>query len=292
MTATRGAVIVWGNCQAPALASLLRAPLATAGLEVLTVPTVFEATAAEVAWVRDEVTRAALLVTQPIRDEYRHAGCGSEQLAAMLPDSGRAVRLPSVVHTGWFPYQANAHDEDGGRVDAPLVEYHDLRLLAAAAEGASADEVLERWPVTAAADGIRAAAAASVAELQRREAGTDVLASDLVDAPDALFAMNHPSNGVLATLARRVLDHVGVDAPVDVPQREFLGAVRTPLEPHVVAARGEGTARPDWVVRREPVSWEAVVRAQSELYAARPGIPRDARVRFADRLATLGLSPL
>ncbi len=286
---TGRAVVVWGNCQAPPLAALLRAPLAEHGLDVLDVPTVFEATAAQVAWVRDQLGRAAVLLTQPIRDEYRHAGCGSEQLAALVPPAGRVVRLPSVIHTGWFPYQSNGHDADGVRVPGPLVEYHDLRLVAAAAAGQAAADVLERWPVAAPADGIRAAAAASVAELERREVGTDVVISDLVDTPDAMFAMNHPANVTLAALATRVLTHLGFTGSVTVPERQFLGAIRTPVDDHVVTARSAGTAHPDWVVGREQVGWSAVVEAHLALYAARPEIVADARRRFADRLELLAL---
>ena len=288
MTAT-APVVVWGNCQARPVAALLRAPMAAHGLEVLDVPTVFEATAAEVAWVREQVGRAGVLVTQPIRDEYRHAGCGSEQLAALVPASGRVVRLPSAIHTGWFPYQANAHDEHGVRVPAPLVAYHDLRLLAAAEQGRSADDVLADGLGRAVDDdALRTAAAASVAELQRREQTADVTVSDVIDRPDAMFAMNHPTNRTLGALAARVLDHLGLDGGIDLPEREFLGEIRTPVEPHVVAARGEGVTQPEWIVRREVVPWADVVRAHLALYAEYPQIARDARVRWAERLAVLG----
>lgn len=289
MTAAAAPVVVWGNCQARPIAALLREPLAAHGLQVLDVPTVFEATAEQVAWVREQVARAAVLVTQPIRDEYRHPGCGSEQLAALVPASGRVVRVPSTIHTGWFPYQANAHDEHGVRIPAPLVAYHDLRLLAAAAAGRSVDDVLAGGLGRSADDdALRTAAADSVAELRRREQGADVAVSDLVDVPDAMFAMNHPANRTLGAIAERVLDHLGLDGEITLPEREFLGEIRTPVEQHVVAARGAGAVQPDWIVRREVVPWDDVVRAHLALYAEHPHVARDARIRWDERLAVLG----
>ena len=70
-------VVVWGNCQAAPIAALLSGPLAEHGLSVMTVPPVFEIDAAGLERVRAQLATAALLITQPIRDEYRIPGCGS-----------------------------------------------------------------------------------------------------------------------------------------------------------------------------------------------------------------------
>jgi hypothetical protein len=184
--------LVWGNCQADPLADLLTAPLAAAGIEMLRVPPVFLATADELAEVHDELTRCRLLISQPVSEEYPLPGSGTAHLASLLPAEGRLVTFPVAFHVGAFPYQVHGYDEADRRVDAPMTDYHDLRVVWAAARGLTVSETLQQWP-TPPADGVRAVHEASLAEIERRERQLDVTCSALLARPGAVWTMDHPS---------------------------------------------------------------------------------------------------
>ncbi len=286
-------VVVWGNCQAAPLAQLITPAVAGAGAVVVPTPPVFEVAEDELARVHELVRSAAALVTQPVRDEYRWPGCGANDLAALLPPDARCVRIPVVYDIGPFPYQCNAHGEDGVRVDAPVTDYHDLRVVVAAERGYDLAETLAWWP-TPAADAVRAIAADSQAELTRRDALVDVPGADLL-GPGAMFTLSHPSNATLAGVAGRILDRLGLDAsvehPLQTPSREFLGERRAPVEPAVVAALGwpESVTTDCWQIRGEDVATADIVEAQLAFYAVRPDVVADTRRRQAGRLARLGL---
>lgn len=285
-----GTVVVWGNCQAGPVADLLRAPLARHGLRVAEVPPVFLVDEAGLARVRALVARSAVLISQPVSDDYRLAGCGLAQLAEHLPASGRLVTFPVTFHVGAFPYQVHAHGGDGARVDAPLTDYADLRALVAAERGLTPAQALAWWPAPEAA-AVRRVSADSLERLRRREARLDLATSHLVDDPGALWTMTHPTNALLGQVARALLRLLGVDEPVELPVREFLGARRAPLEPAVAAAHGWPADRTGtlWRVDGEPVPAEHLLATQLAGYAARPDVVADTRVRYAERLAALGL---
>ena len=235
-----------------------------------------------------------MLVTQPVRDEYSTPGCGAAQLTSLLPADGRAVTFPVTFHVAAFPFQVSAHGADGGGVDAPLTDYHDLRILAAAERGLGVDDVLDWLPGVAGragADAVRDVAAQSLAELRRRESELDVTVSGLVDGPGAMYTMNHPANTVLVDIVRQVLAVLGLDGTVDTPKREFLGGRRTPIEPAVVSALGwpETSATDAWIIDGSPVPAREIVSAHLQLYLDRPDIVVDARRRHAERLARLSL---
>lgn len=286
-------VVVWGNCQAAPTADLLRVSLQAVGCEIVDVPPVFLASEEDVRRVREVLADAAALISQPVRDEYATPGCGTRQLAAVMPADARLVTFPVAFDTRAFPYQVNAHDGEGQRVTAPVTDYHDLRIIDAAAQGWSVDETLERWPQPS-VDAVRRTTEASRTELRRRERDIDVPVSDLLDdlGPDALFTITHPTNALLAAQAGRILAALGLPAQVpDVPAREYLGERRAPLESAVADALGwpVDPDRQDWVFRGETVPLREVVAAHLERYAEHPDVVADSLRRHADRRALIGL---
>ncbi len=289
LTAEKPPVVVWGNCQSTPLAAMLTEPLLAHGWQVHPVPPVFEVDQAGLAEVHRLMANAAVLVTQPIKDEYRIPGCGSNQLSALLGPDAQVVTFPVTYDTSGFPYQVNAHRGDGTRIDAPLTDYHDLRTIVAAERGLSVDDALDWWPAPT-PEMIRSNADASVAELHRREADLDVQVSDLLAGP-AMFTLSHPTNAVLAETARRVLSVLDVPGDIDIPTREFLGARRAPIEAPVVETLGwpDDTRHDSWIVNGAELPQREVVAAQLELYATYPDIVSDARTRFARRLELLEL---
>jgi len=290
MSSPGSTVVVWGNCQADPIASLLREPLSRHGLTVATVPPVFLATEDELRQVYELVADSAHLISQPIGERYRIPGCGTEAMAAQLPPTGRLITYPSAFHVGAFPYQVNAHGGDGERVGAPLTDYHDLRAIVAAERGMSVPQALSWWPAPS-QDAVREVAAESFERLRRRENGLDVTVSQLLDDPKAMMTIDHLSNTVLAELAGSLLRTLGIDEPVDVPSREFLGARRTPLEPAVLQAHGwpAEAASTRWRIDGRDVPPAELLAAHLDLYRDRPDVVVDSRTRYADRLRSLEL---
>jgi hypothetical protein len=171
MTDDADAVLVWGNCQAEPIADLLRAPLARHGLWVAASPPVHLITADELARIHALAARCAVLVTQPVSDNYHLPGCGSANLIARLRPAARVVTLPIAFHVGPFPYQVHAHGGDGARALAPVTDYHDLRAIVAAANGFDVDTTLRWWPAPG-ADAVHAVRTASLRELAGRPGST------------------------------------------------------------------------------------------------------------------------
>lgn len=282
-------MLLWGNCQAGALATLLREPLWDNGYELAWSGPVFEMDDAGLAEVREQLPRAAAMVSQPIRDEYAIAGCGTGQLSALLPIDAELITFPVVYDTSAFPYQANAHRGDGSRIDAPLTDYHDLRAIVAAERELSVDEAVQWWP-SPTADVVRYNAETSRAELARREAELDVRVGELIEQP-VLFTLSHPTNVLLRNLAQQVLTRLDIDAAPTEPDRELLGARRAPVEDSVVAALGWPTSagRSEWEVEKRTVPLAEVLEVQLEFYRRFPDIAEDSRRRYERRLTALGL---
>lgn len=276
---------VHGNCQAESLRVLL-AGSTTFPYPTVRVPPVHELTADDLVPLRALLRRTAVLVAQPVRDDYRDLPVGTSQVAALLPPGARVLRVPVIHHTALHPWSALVRHPSDPSAVPPVVPYHDLRTLAAAAgrvrSGATPD-----------ATALLAVAADSVAELRRREQQqTDVGVSDLLMAfgADAAHTLNHPGNPVLVALARRVQEALAVPVDATDPGRVLLGGIRAPLEESVVDALGLDTApRDHWLVDDVAVSPEEIDAEQSAWYATHPQWVEAGVQRHAQRLELLGL---
>lgn len=269
--------LVHGNCQAEALRVLL-------GPGFVRMPPVHELTAADLPHLHGLLTHCSVLVSQPVRDGYRDLPLGTAELATRLRRGARVVRVPVIRYHGLHPYAAIVrHPDDMARVP-PVVPYHDLRTLAAAAGRPPAG--------TPTADVLREIARLSVAELARRERGTDVGVSDVLPGLGAAAAhtLNHPGNPVLIALARRVQGALGSTVDADDPGRVLLGGVRAPLSAEVVHALGLAVAPiPHWTVDGTPVDDDRVRAAQRRWYDAHPQWVNAGLERHAGRMELLGL---
>jgi hypothetical protein len=274
--------VVWGNCQAEALRVALEPALPLTSVRV---PPVHELTPADLPHLARLLPRTRLLLSQPVRADYRDLPIGTAQLRTHLPAGARVVVWPVVRYRGLHPWTAIVrHPRDPSAVP-PVVPYHDLRTLVVAAGGRIGA------PEAAA---FRTVAARSVAELARRERrACDVGVSDLL-VPlglDAVHTLNHPANPLLRALARRVLEHLGLPAVVADPGRELLGGIRAPLDPAVLEALGldPGRARPSWLVEGRAV--HEVRERQRAWYAEHPEWVAAGLERYAADLETLDLWP-
>jgi hypothetical protein len=133
---------------------------------------------------------------------------------------------------------------------------------------------------------VRGIGRASVEELRRREAATDVPVSDLFDSGTADHArtVNHPGNAIWLPLGARILETLGATGSVTDPGRPLLNAVRAPLAPEVVDAWSlTDGPRDRWILEGVEVDDAEVRAAHTDWYASHPEFV----VAAVDRLSAL-----
>jgi signal transduction histidine kinase len=279
--------LVVGNCQAEALRVVLDAvpdrPYRTARI-----PPVHELERADLPYLEELLGQTAVLIAQPIRDDYRDLPLGTAQLAERLPTGSKVVRWPVIRYAGLYPFQVIVRHPADRSVTPPPVPYHDLRTIVAARDGH------REWDVEVSAAQLRDVAEASRDELARRErAHTDVGVSDVLAnfGADAAHTINHPGNGVLVELAARVLRHQNVTPRPAAPDRTLLGSVVAPLEARVLTALDITAApRPDWHGTHGHWRPGQVHEVQLDWYRDNPDYIALATQRHAGTLDLLGLA--
>jgi hypothetical protein len=277
----RALALVHGNCQAESLRLLLDGET----LATIRMPPVHELTADDLPHLRRWLARASVLVSQPIRGDYRGLALGTAQVhAAARPDT-RLIVVPIVRFAGLYPEQAIIRPPHDPSAVPPLVPYHSLRTLAQAAGRPAAG------PLTA--DAVQRVAAASRVALQRREdAHGTVPIGDLFRRPDfsLMRTINHPGNPVWLTLAARVRRALQISEAVRDPGRELLDHIHAPRHPVVIRAFGLSDEPDlDWHLGGQRVSAEQVHDAHLEWYAQHPQTVTAGLARHADTLGALGL---
>lgn len=281
-----GAMIltVVGNCQAESLRTLLST---TGVFESERIPPVHELTAADMGWFGELIARTDVLVTQPIRNDYRGLPVGTAQTLAQLPPGARHVVVPVLRFDGPTPYHAIIRDPADSALDPPVVPYHDLRILCAAARGLSSPVAHRPQP-----DAYRRAAAMSIDHIRTRENHYGAVAvSDYLETIPVWHTLNHPDNATMAYVAEQILRALGIRGEVTMPDYEMLGGLDAPIDPDAAAALGLTVAgRDQWTWREGgPVAWDEIVAAQLAHYRARPALVAHGLERHAERIANLEL---
>ena len=284
----RPLLLVHGNCQAESL----RIMLTGADVEAVRIPPVHELTAADVPHLQRLLRRTAILVSQPIHDDYHALPLGSRQLAALLPPGARSATVPVVRFAGLYPLHAIVRPPENPSLSPPLVAYHDLLTLVTADHLRRGIDPPSLAPPTATQ--VHEIAAASREALATRErAHGSVRASDLFDAPgfDLMRTINHPGNSIFTSLAERVFAAVGIDAVPFDPQRPILTSVHAPRSAAVIRAFDlDDEPRTHWTVEGVDIEDDEVRRAHLDWYAERPGVVDAGLSRHAAALRTLGLA--
>ncbi|MEO9322124.1 WcbI family polysaccharide biosynthesis putative acetyltransferase [Nocardioides sp. C4-1] len=276
----RPLLTVVGNCQAESLRLLIDA----GDVRSVRLPAVHELVADDVAGLQALVAATDIFVGQPVGNDYHGLPVGTEQLVGHLPPGSRTALVPSVRYAGLHPYHLLVHPPGIRDPDPPLVPYHDVRtVLAAAARPA---------PPPLTPDAVLAVAAASVAELDRRErVGGLVTVSDLLTRPvaDSMRTINHPGNAVLEPLAARVRAAVGLPPAPPGVDRPLLAGTHAPLMAEVVAAHHLDVAPTTrWQVAGRPLEVAAVTTLHVDWLRRRPEVLAVALERVEPLLELLG----
>lgn len=270
--------LVVGNCQAESIRIVIDPDRAS----TVRMPAVHELMPDDARRLHELLPRASFLVSQPVRDDYHDLPLGTRQLRAALRPGVPSLTVTPIRYAGLYPFQFVIRVPG---IDAlpPLVEYHDVRNLAAAA-GLTIEA-----PVDAAA--VRAIADDSLGELRRREAATDVPVSDLFAQPSfaQMRTINHPGNSVFLPVAERILGLLGQGAEPTDPGRPLLCGIEAPREPWVIDAWDfDDAPRPNWQVAGAEVSSDEVREAHLQWYRQHPRFVDAALVRVAPLLARWG----
>lgn len=281
-----------GNCQAEALRHVLDS-VPDRPYRTVRVPPVHELGVADLPHLDALLRTTAVLLSQPIRTDYRNLPLGTAQLAARLPATSKTLRWPVIRYAGLYPFQVIVRRPADRSVVPPPVPYHDLRTVTAAMAGrAGADD----WDVDVDASAFRAVASASIEMLSAREQrDTDVAVSDTLTSAGhaAAHTINHPGNAVFRVLARRILDQLGVHTAPEEPavgDGDLLGSVYAPLEQRVLDALGiVGRARTQWWHHGDVLDPDSVHRIQMQWYDQNPDFLSLAVDRHRHVMELLGL---
>ena len=279
----RPLLVVHGNCQAESLRVLLDGDASP--VRTVRVPPVHELGFEDLPHLDRVLAEVDVLVSQPVRDGYRDLPLGTAEVLARAGRRPRSVGVPIIRWAALHPFQVIVRSPAAG--EPPLVPYHDLRTLALAADRPALPEIPS-------ADAVRAVRDLSVRELSgRQERHGSLPVVDLLEDAGAAAAhtVNHPGNGVLAGMARRVLTALGSPREIADPGRTLLDSVRTPVLPQVLEALGlagqAGATRDDWLVSGSRVPDGAVRAAHLRWYADHPGVAEAGLARHAEAAAAL-----
>ncbi|MGI4895807.1 MAG: WcbI family polysaccharide biosynthesis putative acetyltransferase, partial [Janthinobacterium lividum] len=163
----RPLVLVHGNCQAESVRVLLSA--AGSGVRTVRVPPAHELVTDDLTHLQRLLAQVDLLVSQPVRDDYRGLPLGTRQLRDAAPAAARVVIFPVIRWAALHPFQVIVRSPEAG--EPPIVPYHDLRTLSLVAGGAGAMPVL---PAPTAVRAVREHSLGQLRERQQRHGAIDV----------------------------------------------------------------------------------------------------------------------
>lgn len=275
----RRVVLSIGNCQAESL----RIVLPDDELQTVRIPPVHELTPADLPALEAWLAHTDVLVTQPIRDDYRGLPVGTAQLVARMSPTADAVVVPVIRFAGLYPRHAIIRPPSDPSLVPPVVAYHDLAVLLEAAG---------EWLPPLRRESVRAVRDESIGQLRaREEAHRTIPVSDLFARPsfEQMRTINHPGNPVWLAVGQRVLDRMGLDAEVRDPGRPLLDSVHAPREQVVIDALGLGASpEPAWIVDGQRVDVETVRAAHLAWYAEHPDAVATGLARHRDVIGLLG----
>ena len=188
-------VVVVGNCQAESLRIVLES---SGDIQSFRVPPIHEWETRDMPFVEFAMQWANVLVTQPVRNDYRGLPCGTEQLSSLMRTDGsptHVLRYPVLRFSALNPRWAIVRSPLDSSLSPPVVPYHDLHLIAQLAGLQQVNEPDYQGIVEA-----------NVQLMAAREGahGTVGMSTYLRELPE-WHTLNHPNNATLAELGTRVM---------------------------------------------------------------------------------------
>jgi hypothetical protein len=227
-------VYVHGNCQAPAIASLVKEQFPdweVGSYEVFTQKIIDE-----VETYRDLVSKADIILSQPVHDGYRDR----EDLSLSWVRSAAKPDAPVVVFPSLF-FDGQLVGWRSIGIPGYGMAYQDMLVLHCAALGMSANRISaialaeDLYPPSFIEEEINS----SIAEMQRREsAGTNIQVSPFLrryghNTP-LFHVINHPCRPALAYIANAILIYLGYSAGISCTGPECLPYPHVPLHASVL----------------------------------------------------------
>lgn len=237
-------VYVHGNCQAPAIAGLLREVYPDWDIEAYEVFN--ERIIKQIDRYYHFAETADVIITQPIHDGYRNrADLSLSWLRSVARPSTRFVSFPSMFFDGQLVGCRSV------KIPAFGMPYHDALLLHLKAAGVSVAEITdillkeELYPESF----IREQIKLSIDEMCRREVadGIDVPLSPFLEEfayqTQLFHVINHPCRPALAFIANKILESLGFPRRVSLVGMEYIPFPHIPFLPAVrklISWRGDG----------------------------------------------------
>ncbi len=173
-----------------------------------------------------QIEQADIIFAQLTQDGFKPTHLATKNLKDRFGD--KVVVWPNIFYAGQQPYLRYFTHPKHGRLMGPLEALHDIRLYKSWAQTGRVDPAVLDDPDP---DFLSAARAASLRQLQDKEALCDVTISDFLteheDRERLFFTFNHPSQFVLSEMIRRLLIRLGktetatLDANIPEPLDRF-----------------------------------------------------------------------
>lgn len=214
----RGLCVVYGNCQAPVLASFLETSEAfTRRFQCIHVPGIHEMTSEQMAALMANLDRISLFIYQPVR----RPGFNTDTLMAALSQRCLRIAIPSLFFNSYNPEVAYLRESEA------TLFYHDRLQLGMIDDYDAFERALVFSEDVYSRAFSERCIEISIGELARRERDNciDVPMSDfIVDRfrEERLFhVLNHPTQGLLRALAARILGVLGLDQQIATAVRDY-----------------------------------------------------------------------
>lgn len=293
----RPIVAIYGNCQASALRTLLNTSDDFKNrYNVVRLPGAHEISPFQLTFMRRIFSRASIVLTQKIRNDYRGMQLGTDQLTEYVRSGAQILTYPSMFYKGLHPYLVYVHATGELGTPAPLTGgYHDLRFIHAASVGMSDSEAAVWLPnFSGTSDFIASTADASIEALRARDQDMDIPVSSVIRGlkERSFWTLNHPSNAVLGHAATIAHDLLGTEKPKHLPVPELLASVVIPVHSDVRNTLQYRAAESEmkWVVGPRSYSDEEVLFAHLAFYRSRPEVLNSASQEHAVALSRAGLA--
>jgi hypothetical protein len=211
--------VIYGNCQGWPIALLLTTHRQfRQQYSILKIPPVQDLQPSDERRVLTAVREADLFLYQPVQDGYRGLPfAGTKFLVQENPPAALKLSFPSLYFRGYSPEIIYIRRPDGRIYDGPASHYHNTHIIEQYSAGRPASEALAHLlnAELVPAEQSLAVAEHSLEELRRHETDARIRVSDFVAQNlrrQRLFlTVNHPALALLAYVAQKILERLGID---------------------------------------------------------------------------------